>query len=93
MYFFQCFVRVDKTIVYSTDNQESTVSDLKIFVYDKFGIDPSKQVLKYLGKTLKDNTILKNSVKQDSTIHIYPRIINDDSSETVEKQNVSNSNN
>ena len=92
MSFFQCFVKVDKTIAYMPDEQTSTVSDLKTFVWDRFGINPSRQTLRYSGKTLTDDTILKDRVQQDGMIYVFPKTVHNGGFEQI-PEIISNSNN
>ena len=88
---FQCFVKVDKIVAYNTDDQSSTVYDLKTFVWDRFGIHPSNQTCKYLGRSLTDETVLKDRVQYDATVYITPKKIVTESHECTIVQ--SNSNN
>lgn len=71
MSFFQCFVKVDKTVAFHTTDLAATVKDLKMFAFDRFGIDVNEQLCKYIGRTLKDDDVLKDKIMQDGTVYIY----------------------
>jgi hypothetical protein len=92
MSFFQCFVKFDKTIAYNTHDLGSTVGDLKNFVWDRFDIHPSKQILKYACKSLKDEMVLKDIIQQDGNVNVLLRHtanVNNNNTDTY----VQNSNN
>lgn len=89
---FQCFIKIDKTIVYNTDDCNSTVIDLKNFIWDRTGIHPSTQILKYGCRILNDKDLLKDKVIRDGVIQVIMRIIDKDNG-YIKKDKLINSNN
>lgn len=91
MTFFQCFVKVDsKTVVYQTSDKQATINDLKTFVWDKFGLHPDRQKCIYSGKRLKNDDIIQNKIDEDCNVLIWPRFIDNKSSQNLNSTNNSN---
>lgn len=69
----QIFVKTPSGKHITLEVEESDrIEDVRNQIKDKEGIDPSQQILVYLGKILEDgNSVQDYSINKDSTIHLY----------------------